>query len=134
MLLPALAPPRRSEQADPCEADTGQEKVAVGRKEGLWCIRNPSLGLSLSATQEGLGPALTVWRGRSQQVLGSKTFASHFILHFLQMTAPLDTCKSLLTLLLWMTLTFLHPSQDFIFLSASSKKHPLGTHTPQEET
>lgn len=66
-------------------------------------------------------------------LLSSKTFTSHFILHFLQMTAPLDTYKSLLTLLLWITLTFLHPSQDFIFLSAS-KKHPLGTHIPQEET
>lgn len=49
------------------------------------------------------------------------------------MTAPLDTYKSLLTLFLWITLTFLHPSQDFIFLSAS-KKHPLGTRIPQEET
>lgn len=33
MLLPALAPPRRSEEADPCEADTGQEKVGC-REEG----------------------------------------------------------------------------------------------------
>ena len=38
-----------------------RRRWAVGRKEGLWCIGNPSLGLSLSSVQEGLGPALTVW-------------------------------------------------------------------------